>query len=109
VSRNRDQLAGIHIQAGLKETDDGGYAGFCTVFATAADGWRMLGQLDPAEVRKMALNFLAGAEAAVQDAVVMNMLTRDVELEPGRAAAFVTMMRDERHRLDPDPDDEAQQ
>ena len=105
MSGHRDELAGIHVQSGIREDEgDGLYRGFCTVFATASDGFRMIGQLDPEEVRKMALNFLGAAESATQDAVVMNIMVRDMEAEPGLAAAFVTGMRNERRRIDPDPD-----
>ena len=55
----------------------------------------------------MALNFLEAAEAATGDAVVMNMLTRDIGLDPGTAAGFVMVMREERARIDPHDDDTA--
>jgi hypothetical protein len=108
MSGHRDELASIHIQTGLRETEEGShdFRGFCTIFCTAADGFRMIGQLDPAEVRKLALNFIGGAEGAVQDAIVMNMMVRDIGAEPSIGAQLVTKMRDERHRIDPDPDDD---
>jgi hypothetical protein len=98
-------LVNIEVVAGLAEREGGEYRGFLTIRATASDGSFMSGQLDPAEVRKMALNFLGSAEAAVQDAIVMNLMTRVVELDPPRAANFIASMRDERARIDPDPDD----
>lgn len=101
----RDELVEIHVQAGLRMSEESKeFRGFCTVFATAEDGWRMVGQLDPSEVRKMAMNFLEGAEAAVQDAIVMNMMVRDIGLDPSASAQFVRQMRDERMRIDPDPE-----
>src|SRR5215831_12481048 len=110
MSGHRDELASIHIQSGLRETSQGSndFRGFCTIFCTATDGSRVLGQLDPQEVRKMALNFLGAAESAVQDAIVMNMMVRDVGAEPSLGASLVTKMRDERARIDPDPDDETE-
>jgi hypothetical protein len=105
MAKHWEGLTGIEVMSGLAEREGGEYRGFLTVRALAEDGSFMSGQLDPDEVRKMALNFLASAEAAVQDAVVMGMLVRDVELPPDAAAAFVHSMRDERNRIDPDPDD----
>jgi hypothetical protein len=104
AKRDWTGLVDIEVVSGLAERD-GEYRGFLTIRATAEDGSFMSGQLDPAEVRKMALNFLGAAEAAVQDAVVMNLMTRVVELDPVRAVAFIGSMRDERARIDPDPDD----
>jgi hypothetical protein len=98
-------LTNIEVVSGLAERDDE-YRGFLTVRAFAEDGSFMSGQLDPADVRKMALNFLASAEAAVADAIVMNLFVTKIGAEPGVAAAFVTDMREERHRIDPDPDDQ---
>lgn len=98
-------LADIEVVSGLAEREGGEYRGFLTIRATAEDGSFMTGQLDPAEVRKMALDWLGAAEAAASDAIVQNMLTRDVGLSPANAAAFVMAMRHERHRIDPDPAD----
>jgi hypothetical protein len=108
-----DALVSIHVQSGLRECDERepgeeGFRGFCTVFAAASDGSRMVGQLDPAEVRKMALNFIESAEAAVQDAVVMNLMVSKMDAPVEVAAGFVTEMRNEHLRVSPDPlgDDE---
>jgi hypothetical protein len=99
-------LAGIEVVSGAAEDDDGdGFHGFVTVRALADDGSHMAGQLDPATVRKMALNFLSAAESAEQDAVVLTMLVGDLELEHSRAGAFVARMRQVRHEIHPDEDD----
>jgi hypothetical protein len=98
-------LTDIDLVSGTAEDGPGEFRGFVAIRATAVDGSHMAGQLDPATVRKMALNFLGVAEAAEQDAVVMNMLVRDVGLESAVAANFIMHMREERHRIHPDEDD----
>ena len=103
--RDFEDLVDVEVVSGTAQDPDGSFRGFVTIRATAADGSFLTGQLDPAMLRKMAGNFLAAAEAAVGDAVVMTMLVRDIELPAPDAARFVMAMRAERHRVDPDPDD----
>ena len=69
------------------------FVGFVTLRAVASDGSFMSGQLDPQEVRQMALGFLEAAEAAETDAIVMRMLIRDVGSTDEIAATFVSEMR----------------
>jgi hypothetical protein len=97
-------LVDIEVVSGLAERESE-YRGFLTIRATAEDGSFMSGQLDPSEVRKMALNFLQAADAATSDAVVMNMLTGKIGLPANAAGRFIGDMRTERQRIDPDPDD----
>jgi hypothetical protein len=101
---HRDDLTMVHVQSGTAQDGPEEYRGFCTVFCTAKDGFRMIGQLDPADVRKMALNFLSAAEAAEQDAVVMTMMVRDLHAPTEIAAKFVTAMREVRVEIHPDPE-----
>jgi hypothetical protein len=98
-------LVDIEVTSGLALRGEEEFRGFLTVRALAEDGSIMSGQLDPDEVRKMALNFLRVAEGAVLDAMVMNLMVHKVGLEPAGAAAFIQDMRAERHRIDPDEDD----
>lgn len=106
MSKDWAGLTNIEVVSGLAERGENEFRGFLTVRAFAEDGSFMSGQLDPDDVRKMALNFLASAEAATSDALVMNLFVNKIGAEPGVAAAFITDMRDERHRIDPDPDDQ---
>ena len=89
-------LTNVEVVSGTAQDSETVFRGFVTVRAIADDGSMMSGQLDPKTLRDMALNFLAVAEAAEQDAIVMTMLTRDVDLDLDAAARFVHMMRDER-------------
>lgn len=98
-------LVDVEVVSGMAEDGPGKYRGFVTIRAMAEDGSHMAGQLDPAELRKMALNFLGAAEAAEQDAVVMTMLAGEIGLDPSAAAGFVHRMRHIRHEIHPDDDD----
>lgn len=89
-------LAGISVQSGTAMDSPTSFRGFCTVEAVADDGSTWAGQLDPATLREMAMQFLECAEAADQDAIVFTMLTRDIGLEPQQAGGFVAAMRKER-------------
>lgn len=89
-------LVNVEVVTGTAEDGPGSYRGFVTVRAVAADGSHMAGQLDPGELRSMALQFLEAAEAAESDAIVMTLLTRDVNLDRDAAAHFVLRMRGER-------------
>lgn len=94
-------LAGIYVIAGTARDEDPAtgavsYRGFVTVRAEAEGGGVLVGQLDPEEVRAMALRFLEVAEAAEQDRIVFAMLTRDLGVSDDTAAGFVLAMRKER-------------
>jgi hypothetical protein len=106
MPKSWEGLTGVDVTSGTAEDRDGdGFHGFVTVRATATDGSFMSGQLSPADLRKMALNFLSVAEAAEQDAIVMMMLTHDVGLDAETSAVFIMQMREVRHTLHPDEDD----
>jgi hypothetical protein len=70
--------------------------GFCTI---EVDG-RAIGQLDPAEVRTMALHWIEAAEAAEMDAMVVSEMTdpEGLNLSIEVAAQFVKSLR---RRRDP--------
>lgn len=89
-------LTGIDVESGTAMDSPTDFRGFVTVRATAEDGSWMAGQLSPAEVRAMALQFLEVAEAADQDGIVLSILAREVGLAPEDAAEFVMLMRKER-------------
>ena len=67
----------------------------------ATDWSFMTGQLDPASVRTMAPNWRG--EAAVEETIVMIIMTREFDLEPELVASPQTMSQ-ERRRQDADPD-----
>jgi hypothetical protein len=92
----RKGLSSIDMSSGTAMDSPTEFRGFVTVKATAPGGDVMEGQLDPDEVRKMALQWLAVAEAAEQDRIVMTMMTRDVGLSPEVAVNFIAKMREER-------------
>lgn len=89
-------LTGVEVVSGTAQDGPTAYRGFVTVRAVAEDGSHMAGQLDPAELRAMAMQFLQAAEAAESDAIVMTLLTRDVGLDQETAAQFIRRMRHER-------------
>jgi hypothetical protein len=86
-----DDLAGIDVRSGVNEHGKG----FCTIVATAQGGHMLLGQLEPEEVRTMALAWLGAAEAAEQDAAVLRCIRR-LGLPEDLAGAIVAELRDER-------------
>lgn len=101
----RKGLSGIDVASGVNQQGEP----FCHVMASAVDGTQLLGQLDPFEVRRMALGWLEAAEAAVHDAAVFRALRDDMELESEMCARFIGELR--RHRGDSTastlkPDDE---
>lgn len=88
-------LIGIEVISGTAEDEPTKFRGFVTVRAEAKDGSFLSGQLDPDDLRAMALNFLQVAEAAEQDAIVMEKLV-EMEIPPEIAARFVMDMREKR-------------
>jgi hypothetical protein len=69
---------------------------FLGVRAEAVDGSFMSGQLTVGEVRMMALNWLAAAEAAESDAIVFAVCVEDVGLEKDAALGMIFQMRERR-------------
>jgi hypothetical protein len=94
MATERRGLSGIDVASGVNVKGEP----FCHVAATAEDGLELLGQLDPFEVRRMALGWLEAAEAAVHDAAVFRELVETLELAPSTAAVFLEGLR--RHRGD---------
>jgi hypothetical protein len=86
-----DDLVSIDVRSGVNERGEG----FLTIVATAGNGRMILGQLDPATVRRMAMDWLESAEAAEQDAAVLRCM-RKLELPDELAAAIVTELRESR-------------
>jgi hypothetical protein len=87
----KDDLTGIEVRSGVNEKGEG----FLTVIATAGDGRMILGQLDPATVRRMAMDWIESAEAAEQDAAVLRCI-RKLELPEELAGAVIAELRNSR-------------
>jgi hypothetical protein len=79
------ELESIFVTSGV--TTEG--KPFCTVAAHGDGGVILLGQLDPATVRSMALQWIESAEAAEQDAAVLRVCHK-LELPIELAGAVVT-------------------
>lgn len=88
---SHNDLAGIYITNGVNESGEP----FLTVACHASDGRIMLGQLGPAEVRRLALHWLGAAEAAEQDAAVLRCF-RKLELPDTLAGGVITELRESR-------------
>lgn len=87
-----NDLASINVTSGVNERREP----FLTVAATNGDGTTiLLGQLDPTTVRRMAMDWLASAEAAEQDAAVLRIV-RKLELPDELAGAVVHELRNSR-------------
>ena len=80
--------ASIDVTSGVSMFDG---KPFCMI---SLDG-KPIGQLDPEEVRTMAMNWLAAAEAAESDAVVVAEL-RGIGLEDNAVGAFLQALRSRR-------------
>lgn len=85
----------VHVEVESGVSADTGKP-FCTIRATAEAGTVLVGQLAPAEVRGMALQFLEAAEAAEQDAHVFAELVEVVGLDEEQAARFIAHLRSRR-------------
>jgi hypothetical protein len=96
MSKDFKGLTDVEVISGTAQDPDGSFRGFVTIRALADDGSFLTGQLDPDEVRAMALRFLEVAEAADQDRIVFHMLVHDIGLGTDQAAAFVMNMREQR-------------
>ncbi len=91
-------LVNVEVVSGTAQDGPEDFRGFVTVRAVAEDGSIMAGQLDPDELRAMALTFLSAAEAAEQDAMVFRVLVASVGAPAEVAARVVMDMRKERGR-----------
>jgi hypothetical protein len=91
----RPELANVEVESGVNSEG----RPFCRINAVVVDGptrttlLEASGQLDPDEVRRMALNWLEAAESAEHDALVFNLLTRDLEAPVELAAALLVRLR----------------
>jgi hypothetical protein len=72
------------------------FRGFVTIRAIAEDGSFMTGQLDPAELRVMAMRFLSVAEAADQDAMLLGVLSTVYGMDTAIAAQVILALRAKR-------------
>lgn len=74
-------------------------AAFCTVRAfgsIAGRRYSLTGQVSPAELRGMAMQFLAAAEAAESDAIVAAELVETAGVDQNAALGFVASLRKRR-------------
>lgn len=94
-------LGSIHVESGVSHRTG---EPFCRVSAQGLTRdvrprvVELVGQLPPAEVRTMALGWLAAAEAAITDAAVFGLLTTTLGMPPPAAMAFLGDLR--AHRAD---------
>jgi hypothetical protein len=70
--------------------------GFCTIELHRPGHVEVLGQLDPEQVRQMALAWLGAAEAAEHDAAVFAELVETAGLDEATAGTFIAHLRDRR-------------
>ncbi len=91
-------LVNIETVSGTAQDGPEDFRGFVTVRAVAEDGSIMAGQLEPDEVRQMALSFLSVAEAADQDALIFRVMTKNIGAPAEVVAGLVMDMRKERGR-----------
>lgn len=94
---NRIDLTSVFVTSGVNEQGQP----FVTVAAHGHDGVILMGQLTPDRVRTMALNFLATAEAAEQEAAMLRVV-RHLELPDQLAGAVIIELRNTRPN-DADP------
>jgi hypothetical protein len=85
------ELESIYITSGVNEKGNG----FLTIAAHSTAKEIMMGQLDPETVRSMALDWLASAEAAEQDAAVLRII-RKLDLPDQVAGLVITELRESR-------------
>lgn len=89
-------LVDVSVLSGVSLFDG---AGFCQVTAHLADGPSFTGQLSPAEVRAMALQWLEAADASESDAAVVAEL-RALDTPDELVMGFLNALR---RRRSPDP------
>jgi hypothetical protein len=97
--RHVTELASIEVESGVAENPDGTHRPFVTVRAVH-DGGAAIGQLDVDTARDQALIFLAGAEAARHDAILVDLLT-ELELPAVAIGGLVTDLRARLAESDP--------
>jgi hypothetical protein len=102
----RPGLTGIYVGSGISQKTG---EPFCHVTVQAEDGTFCEGQLDPETMRRMAFDWLEGAEAAIHDAAVYQMLRKLGGMDEGTAVRFIAELREYRadasRMTDPPPDE----
>lgn len=91
-------LRGIYISSGVNPEGKP----FCQVTLEHSEDQagpllpNAVGQLDPREVRKMALGWLSAAEAAIHDASVFKLMLSEVGIGTRAASMFIRSLREQR-------------
>lgn len=80
----------VEVRSGVNEQGEG----FCHIIISI-DGGLHIGQLTPALMRSMAMDWLQAAEAAEQDAAVFRCI-RKLKLPDEMAGAVIAELRDTR-------------
>lgn len=83
-------IESVEVRSGVNEEGEG----FCHLIVQI-DGRLHMGQLPPALMRSMAMDWLQAAEAAEQDAAVFRCI-RKLQLPDEMAGAVIAEMRDSR-------------
>jgi hypothetical protein len=91
MNKGDDDLSNVEISSGVNHEGKP----FCTIVCQTMSKRLIIGQLDPDEVRRMALQWLETAEAADQDAAVLRVM-RKMNLPDDLAAVIVAELRDSR-------------
>jgi hypothetical protein len=98
------ELAGIYVESGVSHRTR---EPFCRVSVQGATRpppgvtavtLELVGQLTPLEVRTMALQWLAAAEAAIHDAAVFALATTKLGMDERMAGQLISQVRE--HRAD---------
>lgn len=93
----RPGLTGIYIGSGISSKTE---QPFCHVTVQSTEGTYCEGQLDPETVRRMALDWIESAEAAIHDAAVYQLLRQRGQMDERSAAAFINELREYRQDAD---------
>lgn len=89
---HRLQMSSFAINSGISAMTG---AGFVTIEAISKEEEVIvMGQFTPAELRDHALACMEAAEAAESDAIVLKLLTTEVEMSVADAAVFIQAIRD---------------
>jgi hypothetical protein len=85
-----DDITAIDVHSGVNEKGEA----FVTIVITTEDKKFLMGQVNPKELREIALQFLEAAEAAETDSIVYRLLRDKFGLDIEVVAGFVADMRD---------------
>lgn len=86
-------LEHVHVESGVSAFDG---KGFCRIEARATNGDVMIGQLNPAEIRRMALDWIEAADAAEFDAILLDFLLNKLSLDNESAGNVLLHIRNQR-------------